>query len=73
MVAPGRIKLRQPFQQTYGELDGQSVPVYRIFFDIDGRGPYDVMVPRRDFQYQWVIDAVNKLAEQIVMAEDAFK
>jgi len=73
MIAPGRIKLRTPFQQTYGNLGGNSVPVFRIFFDIDGKGPYDVMVPRDGFTMQSAVAAVNALAEQIVSTEDAFK
>ena len=73
MVAPGRIKLQTPFQQTYGNLGGTSVPVYRIYFNIDGKGPYDVMVPRDGFSMESVVSAVNTLAEQIIAAEDAFK
>lgn len=71
-IAPGRVKLRTPFQETYGNLDGTSVPVFRIFFDIDGKGPYDVMVPRQDFTMQSAVAAVTALAEQIVATMDAF-
>lgn len=72
MITPGRIKLRTPFQETYGDLGGTSVPVYRIFFDIDGKGPYDVMIPQRDFTMQAAVAAVNALAEQLIATMDAF-
>lgn len=72
MLAPGRVKIQTPFQETYGDVMGTSVPVYRIFFTIDGQGAYSVMVPRQDFSVQSAVSAVSALAEQIIATMDAF-
>lgn len=72
MIAPGRVKIIPPLQQTYGSLDGTSVPVYQVFFSIDGKGSYSVMVPRDGFRADVAMAAVLALAEQIIATMDAF-
>jgi hypothetical protein len=69
---PGDIKLKGPMMPTYGKIDGQAVPVFRIFFTVRGEGPYDVMVPSVGYVGQDGIDAVRREAEQIVITMEAF-
>ncbi len=70
---PGDIKLLGPMMPTFGTINGQAVPVFKIFFSVRGEGNYSVLVPSTGYRGQDGIDAVTREAEQIVTTLEAFR
>ena len=63
---------RPPARTTYGSLNGQAVPVFKAYFNIRGKGPYEVMIPRAGFTPDALIDAIHAEARKIIAVMDAF-
>ena len=68
---PGDVKLIPPIQQTYGNVNGQAVPVIRAYFSVRGQGSYDVMVPRDGWTPQVLEETIAREAAKIVAILDA--
>lgn len=73
MLSPGEVKIIPPLQPTYGKVDGQVVPTYKINFSIRGQGSYSVMVPREGFTAKGAEAAMVEEAQKIVDLLDTFK
>lgn len=73
MLLPGEVKIIPPLQPTYGNVNGQAVPTYKINFSIRGQGSYSVMVPREGFSAKVAEATVAEEAQKIVDLLDAFK
>lgn len=69
-LQPGDVKLIPPLEPTYGDVNGQAVPVFKIHFTFRGTGSYSVLVPRDGYTGALGLAAVRQEAEQIALTFD---
>lgn len=71
-MVTGEVKLITPIQSTVGAVNGNAVPVFRIYFTVRGEGAYSVMVPQEGYTPDKGVAAVMAEAKKIIDTLDAF-